>query len=84
MIPGCARKRSASWAADAAHYARTRNNTSKYVKEAKRSGQRFDATSDSIMPRAAYAKLIALCSGACWRCHVLIGSTGVVSGGGGA
>ena len=38
------------------------------------------------MPRATCSELTALCCAvlcACWRCHVVIGSTGIIGGGGG-
>ena len=54
------------------------------VKGAEKRGP-FTESSDLILPRATRtcAELVArtaLC--VCWRCHVLIGSTGVISGGG--
>ena len=51
------------------------------AKGAKRRGPRFSATSDDIMPRATLCRAdCPLCAVqcVCWRCHVLIGSTGVI------
>ena len=66
-------------------YARARKNT-KNVKGAETRGPWFGATSDSITQRTTCEELIVMCCAvlcACRRCHVLVGSTGVICGGGG-